>query len=363
MNRLVSFLLVLSALSSCNEKTESDFIWEKTYGEGSAYFIKNSSDSGFYACGSTAGNPFFVRFDRNRSVVIEIKPDIRGLFSSSWFDTSGYITGGNMEGRMLLMRYGSKGNKIWEKSFDAGFKVDFTEILYSGHGNFLALATASPDSAKSGSTGLLFIRFDTTGQIITRKDIPDANFVSAGSAVLDDNGNIYLAVTRKTSDAMPKASVAMYNDQFQKIWETELYNNPDFGANSLAVILDSRKNVYVTGRTGVAAAGGIVDNSFIASLTNSGAINWKMYLESSNSGSALVFDDANSLNTLHKNCMIIRKNNPDNGGDEGILRPFSECVSEDTDAFALDFCVNYDKNILFAGSKGSVFYLALKSSI
>jgi hypothetical protein len=363
MNRLVPFLLVIIVLSSCNEKTQSDFIWEKTYGEGSAYLIKSSSDSGFYVCGESTGSPLFVRFDKDRSVVIELKSDVRGLFSSAWFDTSGYITGGNIDGKMLLMRYGKSGNRIWEKSFDAGFRVDFTELLYTGHGNFLALATASPDSAKSGSTGLLFVRFDTTGQILAQKNLPDPNFVSACSAVLDDIGNVYLAVTRKTSYAMPKASVAMYNDLFQKIWETELYNNPDFGANSLAVMLDDRKNVYVAGRTGVAAEGGIVDNSFVASLTTSGAINWKMYLESSNSGTALVFDETKSLLTLNKNCLIIRKNSPDNGADEEIIRPFSECVSEDTDAFAMDFCINYDKNFLFAGSKGGVFYLALKSSI
>jgi hypothetical protein len=348
---------------SCKKNSESDFVWEKTYGEGCAYFIKNSSDSGFCACGETAGNPIFVRFDKNRSVVIEIKAEIRGLFSSAWFDTSGYITGGNVDGKMLIMRYSMKGNKIWEKSFDAGFKVDFTEILYSGQGNLLALATASPDSAKSGSTGLLFVRFDTTGNVITQKNMPDANFVSASSAVFDEIGNIYLAITRKTAYAMPKASVAMFNDQFQKIWETDLYNNPDFGANSLAVLSDNRKNIYVAGRTGVPVEGGIVDNSFVASLTNSGGINWKVYLEGSNTGSALVFDDTNTLNTLNKNCMIIRKNNPDNGADDGILRPYSECVSKDTDAFAFDFCINYEKNILFAGSKGGVFYLALKSFI
>jgi hypothetical protein len=362
MKKLVPFFLIFILLLSC-KKSESDFIWERTYGAGSAYFIKNSSDSGFYACGESAGAPYFVRFDKDRNVVVEIKPDINGLFSSAWFDTSGYVTGGNIDGKMLLMRHSKRGNMIWEKSFDAGFNVDFTEILYTGHGNFLALASASPDSAKSGATGLMFMRFDTTGKIITEKKITDANFISASSAVLDDIGNIYLAVTRKTSSAMPKASVAMYNDLFQKIWETDLYNNPDFGASSFSVFIDNTKNVYVAGRTGVPTEGGIVDNSFVASLTGSGAINWKMYLERSNSGSAISFDDAKSLLTLNKNCLIIRKNNSDNGADEGIIRPFSECVSEDTDAFAMDFSISYDKNYLFAGSKGGVFYLALKSSI
>lgn len=366
MKKLVPFLLILILLLSC-KKTESDFIWEKTYGAGSAYFIKTTSDSGFFACGESAGSPYLVRFDKDRNVVIEIKTMINGLFSSAWFDTSGYVTGGNIDGKMLLMRHSKRGNLLWEKSIDAGFKVDFTEIMYSGNGSFLALASASPDSPASdvgvlGNAGLFFVRFDSTGQIITEKKLLETGFIGVQSAVQDENGNIYLAVTRKTSSAMPKASVAMYNDLFQRIWETDLYNNPDFGASSISVLLDEQKNVYVAGRTGVATEGGIVDNSFVASLSNGGIINWKTYLERSNSGSALAFDDAQNLLTLNKNCLIIRKNNTDNGGDEGIIRPFSECVSEDTDALALDFCVNYDKNILFAGSKGGIYYLALKSS-
>jgi hypothetical protein len=362
MKKLIFFLLIIITFISC-KKSESDFIWERTYGVGEAYFIKSSSDSGFYVCGKSDGNPHFIRFDKSRSTVIDIMPDLNGLFSSAWFDTAGYLTAGSSGGKMLLMRHSPNGNLLWEKTIDAGFYVDLTQILYTGSGSFLALASASPDSLNSGSTGLYFTRFDTTGSIISQKYIADANFVAAGSAVSDAAGNIYLALTRKTAAAKPKASVVKYNGLFQKMWETDLYNNPDFDAGSISVILDSQGDVYVTGLTGVAVEGGIKDNSFVAALSKDGAIKWKKYLEKSNSGVSLVFDEENYLLALNQNCFIVRKVSSSDGTDIDLIRPYSQCVSEDTDAIGRDFDLSYDKNYLLSGSKGGSFYIAVKSSL
>ena len=106
-----------------------------------------------------------------RKLILEYKGESAGLFSSVWFDTSGYIAGGNSGGKMLLARLSPKGTKLWDKSFDAGFNVDYSKLFYTGSGTLLAIGTASPDSSGSGATGLLFVRFDTTGNIIKVKNI------------------------------------------------------------------------------------------------------------------------------------------------------------------------------------------------
>jgi|WetSurMetagenome_2_1015567.scaffolds.fasta_scaffold03965_9 hypothetical protein len=361
MNRLIQVLSLAVLLFSC-KKNESDFIWEKSYGTGEAYFVKTCSDSGLIACGETGGNPYFLRLDKTRKMVLDFKSVNPGLFSSVWFDTSGYITGGSSNGKMLLMRYSSGGKMLWEKSLDGGYKIDYTRLFYSGEGNLLALGTASPDSADSGITGLLFIRFDTTGQIITEKKITDPSFVSANDAAVDDAGNIYLPLTRQAAGSKPKASVAKYNDQFQKLWETELYNNPEFGAASISVNLDASGNLYVTGKTELSTAKGVLNNSFVTSLTNSGTIIWKRYLENSNEGSALMFNSAGDLVMLNKNCFIINILNPADGVDAGLIRTLSLCDSYSSDAFGWDMDSDQDKNILISGKRGGSFYLALKSS-
>src|SRR5450759_2236468 len=104
MKRLIPVFILIILLSSC-KKSESDFIWEKSYGKGEALFIKTSSDSGFAACGEMGGKPYFIRLNKNRRLVVDFSGENAGLFNSAWFDTSGYITGGNSDGKMLLMHH------------------------------------------------------------------------------------------------------------------------------------------------------------------------------------------------------------------------------------------------------------------
>ena len=366
MKRLILYLLILLfiLLQSCR-KSENDFIWEKSYGKGAALFVVTSSDSGFAACGEMEGKPYFIRFDKNRQMIMDFNGENPGLYSSFWFDTSGYISGGNIEGKMLIMYHNPEGNMLWEKSIDAGYNIDYTSLLYSGNGEFLAIGSASPDLSDSGPAGLLFVRFDTTGQVLSQTNLEETNFISANKAAVDNGGNIYLALTRSATGSKPKASVAKYNDQFQKLWETDIFNNPNFAAASLAINLDESGIIYVTGKTELPVEGGILNNSFLVSLSNSGEMGWneeKRYLENSNEGTAIIFNDAGELMMLNKNCFIINIINPADGTDAGRIRMFSLCDSYNTDAHGLDFGINYDKNILVAGDRGGNFYLAIKTS-
>ncbi|HEY5469346.1 MAG TPA: hypothetical protein VIK07_02360 [Bacteroidales bacterium] len=362
MQRMIPVFFILFLLFSC-KKSESDFVWEKSYGKGQALFIQASSDSGFIACGELNGNPYFVRLNKSRSLIVDFKADKPGLFSSAWFDSTGYIIGGNSEGKMLLMGYSPEGDVLWETLVDGGFKIDYTNLFYTGNGSFLAIGTASPDSSASGATGLLFVRFDKTGHITLQNKIAETTFVSANEAVVDNDGNIFLALTRKTNSANPKASVAKYNYSFQKLWETELYNNPEFGAGSLAIKSDGSGNLYIGGKTEAATKDGKLNNSFIASLTNSGSIRWKKYFEISNIGLSLIFDYSGNLMMMNKNCFIINIAQLSDGSDIGRLQMFSECVSANTDAYGSDLGINYDNNIYVAGSLGGNFFLALKSHL
>jgi hypothetical protein len=361
MRRIVSLLIISLVLFASCKKTESDFLWEKSYGKGEALFLNALSDSGLIACGQVGDKPYLIRLDKTRRLELELKSETSGLFSSAWSDTSGYISGGSTEGKMLLMRHSKEGNKLWEKSIAASFKIDFTNLYYTGNGNLLAIGTAIPDSSESGATGILFVRFDTTGVLITENELAETDFISATGADIDNAGNIYLALTRKKAGSKSKASVAKFNDLFQKLWETELYNNPNFGAASTAIILDESDNVYVAGRTELATEDGTLNNSFMASLSNMGSVFWKKYLENSNTGVALTIDDNNNILMLNTNCYIISMLSLTDGADAGRIRMFSLCDSYNTDALGAAIEINYDENILVAGKRGGSFYLGLKT--
>ena len=362
MKKIIPALVFIILISSCR-KPSGDSDWERTYGIGKAYFVKATSDSGIIAAGETGGNPYLIRIDKNRTKEIDFSSSEKGLFSSVWSEKTCYVTAGSSLGKMLLMRLDRKGEIVWSTTISAGFNIDYTSLLDTGNGSLIAVGTASPDSIGSGTTSLLFVRFDTTGNVITRAEIPNSGFISANKAVEDNAGNIYLAVTRTSISSKPKASVAKFNNQFQKIWETELYNNPDFGGASLGIDLDGSGNVYVSGRTELIQKEGIINNSFLVSLTNAGSIRWKRYLEFSNAGSSLIFNDKNLLVMLNLNCFILNVINPDDGSDAGNIKVFDACDSKEGDALGMVLDQNFDGYIILAGSKGGNFYLSLKPSV
>jgi len=359
MVRLFPVLILVLLFSSCR-KSNGEFLWERSLGQGEALFIKATSDSGFAVCGNLNNKPYFAKFDSEKKKAFEYSSGENGLLSTCWFNTSCYIAGGNKVGRLFLVKVTGGGEVVWEKSFDAGFNIDYTILCYTGGGNLLAVGTASPDSAGAEGTGLLFIRFDTTGVVDIEQEISEPHFISANDAVIDNSGIILLAITRKSPEANTIASVACYNDQFQKIWETELNNNPDFGAASLGIELDDNSNIYVSGKTEITHEEVLVNTSFMASLSASGIIRWKQYLEYSNSGSELVFNDLNQIIMLNRNCLVINILNPGDGSEAGRMLMFEVCDPGNTDAFGSGLDVDHEGNLLVAGSKGGSFYMVLK---
>lgn len=365
MQRITVYLLILFLTISC-KKENSLFTWEKSFGNGTAYFISSASDSGIVACGQKNSSPFLVSLSSDKSVRLDYSFPGNGLFNSAWGDTSGFIAAGSSNGKMLIARISMTGETIWDTTISAGFNVDFTRLCYSGSGNFVAVGTASADSAASGSSGLLFIRFDTTGVISGKNEVFEDWFIAAGDIALDGSGNIFLPVTATSSSMKPRAGVAKYSPSFEKIWQTDLYNNNSYSSAANGILYDTGGNLYVTGKTEVEQVDGILENSFIASVTTAGIINWKKYLEIYNSGTSLKINDTGIMMLLNRNCFVtdlISDFTSENGCTvDGLLRLFNACDSKDTDALGSAFDIDNEGNIIAAGSLGGNFYLAVKST-
>jgi len=262
---------------------------------------------------------------------------------------------------MLLMRHSITGRKIWEKSADPGFNIEQTQLLGLSNGDFFAIGSESPDTTYDLQTGLLFIRFDSTGKVLNELEYNSGLYIAAYEAVIDNSDNIYLALTRKEAFAEPKATVAKFNSSLQKIWETELSNNPAYGAAALAIISDGSGGVYVAGRTELPKEGGdLINNSFIASVTKDGKVRWKKYPENSNSGTGILINSAGEVTLLNSNCFIVNLLDPSDGTDGGRIRMFDECDPYTTDAFGSDFDIDFNNDLILAGSLGGSFYLAVK---
>jgi hypothetical protein len=358
MKKLVAVLILGLILGNGCKKSTNDPVWERSYGTGTAYFIRATADSGLISCGELAGKPYLIKLDKNKNTVSDYTSSVNGLYSSLWFDTEKTIAAGTTDGKILITCLDSHSTLLWDTTFSADYYMDFTSVCYLGNGNLMAVGSASPDSTVS--TGISFVWFNTSGIIQDRKEIPDPSFIAARAVAADNSGNIYLALTRKVSGSKTRASVAKYNDQFQKIWETELYNNPNYAAACLGISLDNSGNIYVAGVTELADIDGPADNTFAVSLTVNGIVQWRSYLENINGGSGILTGDAGNIVILNYNCFIVSVLTPDTGLLTYTIRTFDVCDSKDTDAFGRDLDINYDGNLIMAGSKGGGYYLNMK---
>ena len=362
MRKYIPFILLILAAASCKKESDN-IVWQRTAGEGSAFFIGATADSGFIGCGRLSGNPYLVKFGSGRDIELEYYSQENGLFSSAWYDTSGIVAAGSKAGKMLLTRIDPAGTILWDTTITSDFYLDITSLVYEGNGSFLAVGSASPDSADVIYTGILFVRFDTAGQISYTMETTDfeTGFTAAGKAIEDGSGNIYLPLTRKSGSLKPKAAIAKYNRNIQKLWETDLYNNTGFRAGCYAATTDAAGNVFVTGVTEASNMSGTLTNSYVASVSRLGEVQWKKYLENSNTGSSIILNGSGNVLMLNKNCFILRILNSADGSDDGIARMFAECDSYTTDAFGLDMDLRHDGTVLVAGTKAGNFWIAIKS--
>lgn len=363
VSRLRSFFvssLLLLLIVSCKKGTDDFLIWQKSLGPGIAFFISSAPDSGIISAGTLNNKAYLSKLSKSKDPEMEYTSESDGLFSSVWYNDSFIIAAGSSEGKMLLTRLDYEGHQIWSTTINAGFTVDVTTLLNKDDGNMLAVGSASADSTYEGTTGVLFVRFDADGGISLNKAVTENSFMAANNAAADGSGNVYLSLTRKTGGLTGKMSVAKFNSDFNKIWETELYNNVNFGASGRGILVDNKSNVFVTGKTEVSKETGTLDESFLASLSGSGIVRWKKYLENSNCGTSLIMNETGSLYLLNRNCFFINVVNTEDGSDEGRLRTFDACDPYSTDAFGMYFNTDHDGNMLVAGTRGGNYYLALK---
>lgn len=60
--RIVFPVLVFSLLTACNkDENRYVFIWDQTFGPGSALDVAMAADSGIVVCGTSSGNPFLKK--------------------------------------------------------------------------------------------------------------------------------------------------------------------------------------------------------------------------------------------------------------------------------------------------------------
>ncbi|MGQ9620547.1 MAG: hypothetical protein ACUVTX_06120 [Bacteroidales bacterium] len=356
------FFLILTVLSTtaCN-KVHDSILWEKSFGQGEAFFAAPAGDTAIICGGIISQKPYIVCLGKDYNKLFEYNPDVTGSFTSAITENDCIITAGCTDGNLFIASLDYSGVPLWDTVVTSSFNIEKVSLCKTEAQTYLAVASRSADSISAGNYGLLYVFIDNSGTILNNKDSLFYSFFAVSGVAVDNAGYIYLAVSRQSSGNKMKASVLKCDSKLRKVWEQELYNNPEYSASSMAVTLDNTGDVFVSGYAEFPVAAGTKRNAFTAALSQIGVVQWKKYLEYNNEAPSLIFDRTEKLFVLNAGCMILNLINPADGTINGILRTYASCDPSYDNAKGNSVADGYENILVIAGTKNGSFYVAAKS--
>ncbi len=363
MSNLYRYFYLLTAFlaaAACS-KISDNIIWQISRGNGEALFASPAGDTALLCGGILSGKPYLVLIDSKHDIISEYSDEKEGKFTSGLVSEHYIIATGESGGKVLVTSVGKDGFPVWDTTLEFGFNVERVSLCRKSDGNFLAIASKSADSLDTETYGIAFISFNGDGEIISFYDTLFYSFYAVSGVTVGSTGNIYLAVTEAAAGGKTKAVVVSYNENFKYLWEKELYNNPEYGASCLAITVDNEENIYTSGYAELPDSKGNIRNAFAASLTWSGTIRWKKYLEYNNISTSLILTHDGRLFVLNNGCLILNTLNTVDGTITGIIRTFAVCDPSFDRAEGKFVTEVFDNVIVIAGTKNGSFYIVAKS--
>ncbi|MDZ7737983.1 MAG: hypothetical protein U5K32_02725 [Bacteroidales bacterium] len=361
MKRLMYFFIIVS-LFSCSKNENGNFIFERTWKDGQATDIIISSDTMYVVAGEAEGSPFIIKVNRSGSRIFEYLPGVNGAFNSLLEDTSGYYAAGHSNGDILVSRINHQGEEEWSALLNVPIDVSKAVIRPEGEDSFLVCGSAHIDS--SGASVFSLFSVDRTGTV-SGEELADPGYnVTVNDFVINSSGNIYAALAKSADGSKSRASVAEMTKSGDILWENELYNNSKFAAACQVIKIYDNGDIFVAGKTELNIDDNTLENSFLATLDPGGDVKMKKYLESSNIGVDISFDDFDRAHMLNRNCFIINIINNISAQveemDETLIRTFAVCDPYATDSYGSAIKITAGDNYLLCGSQSGKVYYALR---
>ena len=177
--RIVFPVLVFSLLTACNkDENRYVFIWDQTFGPGSALDVAMAADSGIVVCGTSSGKPFLKKITRGRVVGTDCTMERAGSFTSCWSDTASFVVAGSSQGSLLLAKIDKMGELVWDTLIDGSFYIDVASMARRNDDTFVVVGSARVDSLRDGVSGLLFVGFDIDGKIVFTEELVETTLSS-----------------------------------------------------------------------------------------------------------------------------------------------------------------------------------------
>jgi tripartite motif-containing protein 71 len=168
--------------------------WQKTYSQGWAHSIQQTSEGGYVATGMNMGKSWIVKLDANGDIQWQKKyAGILEDLAQSVQQTSegGYIVAGMMKGEVWGLKLNSAGETQWQKTYgnscvDANFSIQQTQ-----EGGYIMASVSLTFGA--GYTDIWIVKLDPNGAIEWQKTYGGSGFDLAHSIEQTQDGGYVVA--------------------------------------------------------------------------------------------------------------------------------------------------------------------------
>ena len=160
---------------------------------------------------------------------------------------------------VLIIKYGSKGDQVWQNVEDLGEKDAYVPLNLDKSGNSYIIGSNYN------------VKYDSNGKQAYSNTFKDNN-ITAYSSVLDEQGNIYLTGYSNAGEIY----LFRYDNNGNQIWAKHYKYPGNFDTRPSGITLDEAGNVYITGSTFINAE--VPDNNklLIIKFDNNGNLLWSV---------------------------------------------------------------------------------------
>ena len=202
MKKLIFFWLPLVTMATwgSNPQVKAQGTFQKTYGGGTGYCVKNTLDGNLAVTGESNGNTFLLKMDQNGTILwyknyATTAGTIEGKSVVATADGGYIITGtlnpGAPTSDVLLLKTDSNGNFSWSKTYGGLMDESGAEVKQTLDGGYVIVG--STRSFGTNFDDIYVVKTDSNGNLQWSKDIADSptDYVDYGKSIIQNADSSY----------------------------------------------------------------------------------------------------------------------------------------------------------------------------